>query len=201
MTSIFTEHRTNSPHETETLARRLAATLAPADLLALRGDLGAGKTRFVRGLAAGLGHDPSQVSSPTYVLLHEYDTPGARAALAHLDAYRLRAAEDLDSIDWDTVLKSGAIIAVEWPERIEARLPERRIEVFIDHAGDDTRLISISRTGFEGPKHCRTCAGTIQNTGDAFCSDRCRMADLGKWFNADYRVTRELKDVDSEEGV
>jgi tRNA threonylcarbamoyladenosine biosynthesis protein TsaE len=201
MNPIFGEHRSESPDQTGTIAHRLASTLNAGDLIALRGDLGAGKTRFVRALAEGLGHDPAQVSSPTYVLLHEYESPTARIPLAHLDAYRLRGVEDLDSIDWDGLLTSSAAIAVEWPERIEARLPVRRIEVFIDHAGDDCRLISISRVGFDQRKPCRTCAGPVKNAGDAFCSDRCRMADLGKWFNGEYRVTRELKDVDLEEGV
>lgn len=202
MKQPFGEHRSRSPGETEAIARGLAASLTAGDFLALRGDLGAGKTRFVRGLADGLGLDASQVSSPTYVLVHEYtSTTGNSPMLAHLDCYRLRGAEDLDSIDWDGLLASGAMVAVEWPERIEARLPTRRIEVFIDHAGEDERLISISRVGEDVSKGCRTCGGAVQNAGDAFCSDRCRMADLNKWFNGDYRVTRDLKDADFEESV
>ncbi len=202
MSGVFTSHRSHAPAETEALAQRLAASLAPGDLLALRGDLGAGKTRFVRGLALGLGLDAAQVSSPTYVLVHEYaDAMPGKQTLAHLDCYRLKGPEDLDSIDWDALLISGAIIAVEWPERIEARLPERRIEVFIDHAGDSQRLISISRVGEPAAKPCRTCGGSLKDPATAFCSDRCRMADLGKWFSGDYKVTRELKDADLEEDV
>lgn len=201
MSQPFGEHRCRTPEETEAVARGLAAAIKAGDFLALRGDLGAGKTRFVRGLADGLGLDATQVSSPTYVLVHEYArTPGSGPLLTHLDCYRLRGEEDLDSIDWEGLLGSGAVIAVEWPERIEARLPSKRIEVFIDHAGQDERLISISRVGDEKNKGCRTCGGTVKNPGDAFCSERCRMADLGKWFNGEYRVTRELKDVDIEEG-
>jgi len=203
MSGAFGEHLSDGPECTERVAQTLARELAPGDVLALRGDLGAGKTRFVRGLAQGLGHKPDLVSSPTYVLVHEYDTPGAASALAHIDAYRLRGIEDLDSIDWESLLGADMIVAIEWPERVEARLPTRRVEVFIDHAGPTHRTISISRVGHEAPGRCRTCGTPLAPTkasAAAFCSSRCRMADLGKWFNGEYMVTRDLKDSDIEEG-
>ena len=204
MSGAFGEHRSNGPESTERIARVLARELAPGDVLALRGELGAGKTRFVRGLAQGLGHKPDLVSSPTYVLVHEYDTPGASSPLAHIDAYRLRGAEDLDSLDWESLMGSEMIVAVEWPERVEARLPARRVEVFIDHAGPTHRTINILRVGYDSPGRCRTCGAPLAPNvvSDAvFCSSRCRMADLGKWFNGEYTVSRDLKDTDIEEGV
>jgi tRNA threonylcarbamoyladenosine biosynthesis protein TsaE len=85
---------TSSEDETVALGEALSRQLRPGDVVTLDGPLGAGKTRFVRGMAIGLGHDPAQVSSPTFVVAHEYATPGARAILIHVDAYRLSGDDD-----------------------------------------------------------------------------------------------------------
>lgn len=98
---------------TVALGRRLAAGLRPGDLLALHGELGAGKTCLVRGLAAGLGCDPAAVRSPTFVLHHVYPSP--RATLHHLDLYRLGDGADVSVLDLDGLL-AGGIVAVEWAE-------------------------------------------------------------------------------------
>lgn len=133
--------------ETEAVAAALARTLAPGTLVALEGDLGAGKTRFVRGLAHGLGHDASQVSSPTFVIEHRHAAPGA-VPLVHIDAYRLRGPADLEALGWDELLAAGnAIVALEWPSRIAAALPAHRVTVHLRDCGGCTREIRIEREG------------------------------------------------------
>lgn len=206
---------TDSEDETLHLAADLARALRPGDVLALHGDLGAGKTRFVRGLAQGLGIDPELVSSPTYVLLHEYEHAGAR--LLHVDAYRLHAGDEAESLGLDALAPSGAILAVEWAERIESTLPPagdpRRLDVTIEHAGESRRRITIRadaarlEEAFPGSiaraqRRCPTCGGGVRDDGPSFpfCSPRCRDADLGGWFTERYRISRELKDADLDEG-
>jgi tRNA threonylcarbamoyladenosine biosynthesis protein TsaE len=145
MLSVVTESAT----ETQALAARLARALVPGDVVALEGELGAGKTTFVRGLAAGLGLDPVEVSSPTFVLCHEYgeDTTSA-PRLVHMDAYRLGDATDLESFGGDELIAGAdAIIVVEWAERIGAALPAARVTVHMEHAGGDRRAIRIEASG------------------------------------------------------
>jgi tRNA threonylcarbamoyladenosine biosynthesis protein TsaE len=135
-----------SEAETEALAERLARSLRAGDVVALRGDLGAGKTRFVRGLVRGLGGDPARVSSPTFVLANHYPLPagaGGPTEFVHIDAYRLRGAEELESVGWDAVVSGDAVVAVEWPERIEPAMPPERFEVLLEHAGVDERRVTV----------------------------------------------------------
>jgi tRNA threonylcarbamoyladenosine biosynthesis protein TsaE len=131
---------THSEDETAAIARELAAGLKPGDVLLLSGNLGAGKTAFVRGLASGLGVDPEEVSSPTFTLVHEYR--GGRLTLYHADLYRLEkvATEDLGLEEMG--VKDG-VLAIEWPDRLAHALPgARRIEIEI--VDERTRRI-ISR--------------------------------------------------------
>lgn len=105
--------------ETEKLAAALARVLRPGDVIALSGDLGAGKTTLVRALAGALGIDIGMVSSPTYVLVNQY--PNMRDGsmrMAHVDAYRLSGEEDLDALGWDLLTDGTWILAIEWPEKI-----------------------------------------------------------------------------------
>ena len=132
-------HTSNSEAETRALASRLAADLQPGDVLLLSGDLGAGKTAFVRGLADGLGIDPGEVTSPTFTLVHEYR--GGRLPLIHVDLYRLDRA-DLDEIGLDQDLAAGGVTAVEWAERLSRPLPGATI-VRITDLGADQRQISV----------------------------------------------------------
>ena len=111
------EYITNSPEETEALGERLAQTLTPGTVLAYRGDLGAGKTAFTRGLARGLGYK-EPVTSPTYTIVNEY--LGGRLPLFHFDMYRLSSEEDLWDIGWEDYLERGGICAVEWSENVAA---------------------------------------------------------------------------------
>lgn len=138
---------TESEAETMAAAARLAATLAAGTTVLLYGDLGAGKTAFVRGLAEGLGLDPSDVSSPTFTLIQEYR--GMRP-LIHVDLYRL-ASSEVDDLGLDDlgVDDADAVIAIEWADRLPRPIPNA-IEVRIEDAGDDRRQIAITRAD-DGP--------------------------------------------------
>lgn len=138
---------TSSERETMALGERLARVLRPCDVLALEGDLGAGKTRFVRGLARGLGHDERLVSSPTYVLAHEYATNRGAPALVHVDAYRVRSMDELDGLGLDRALRAGAVLAVEWASLLGDALDAARLTVHLEHAGDERRTIRMSWDG------------------------------------------------------
>jgi tRNA threonylcarbamoyladenosine biosynthesis protein TsaE len=124
-----------SVKQTEAIAAELAGRLAPGACLALDGDLGTGKTQFVRGLVRALGGNTRAVCSPTFVLLNIYDTP--RCAVYHLDAYRSAGPEDFAAIGFAELLEQPGIIAVEWADRIRTLLPQDTIEV---------RLATVSRT-------------------------------------------------------
>src|SRR5882672_5611822 len=106
---------TRSEEETSALGRELAATLAAGDVLLLHGDLGAGKTAFVRGLAEGLGVNRAHVSSPTFTLVQEYR--GGRLTLFHVDLYRLNDPREVDDLGLDEIAENGAM-AIEWAEKL-----------------------------------------------------------------------------------
>jgi tRNA threonylcarbamoyladenosine biosynthesis protein TsaE len=128
---------------TEAIAGQLAATLRGGECIALDGDLGAGKTQFVRGLVRALGGDARQVSSPTFVLLHIYRSAAARLAVYHLDAYRVSGPAELDAIGLTELLEQGGVVVVEWAERVAELLPSRRIGVKIEAIGELDRRIKI----------------------------------------------------------
>ncbi len=133
------EFWTNHPDETEALGARLAGQLKPGDVIAYRGDLGAGKTAFTRGLARGLGIIQS-VTSPTYTIVNEY--LGGRMPLFHFDMYRLGSADELFDIGWEDYLERGGICAVEWSENVEEAL-EDAIMISISRVDDNRRIITI----------------------------------------------------------
>jgi tRNA threonylcarbamoyladenosine biosynthesis protein TsaE len=137
---------TQSESETVAAGRSLAATLQPGDVVLLSGTLGAGKTTFVRGLAEGLGANPSNVTSPTFTLIQEYR--GQRCTLYHVDLYRLEPRE-VDDLGLDELLGQDAITAIEWPERLPRPL-DGAIEVGIFHTGETRREILVTRG--EGPR-------------------------------------------------
>jgi len=130
---------TTSEDETRALARSLAQDLRAGTTLLLSGDLGAGKTAFVRGLAEGIGLDPDVVTSPTFTLVHEYR--GGRLPLVHVDLYRLDRA-DLDEIGLDSDLASQGVAAIEWPDRLTRGIPGA-IRVRLQDTGEDSRAIDI----------------------------------------------------------
>jgi tRNA threonylcarbamoyladenosine biosynthesis protein TsaE len=134
-----TEHMTRSEAETAAVACELATTLRAGSVLLLSGNLGAGKTAFVRGLAAGLGVDPEEVSSPTFTLIHEYR--GGRLTLYHVDLYRLERAATAD-LGLEELGVSDGVLAIEWPDRLSHGLPGATA-VRIDIVDDETRAITI----------------------------------------------------------
>ena len=130
---------TNSPEETEAVGAGLAQQLKSGMVIAYRGDLGAGKTAFTRGLARGLGYT-GLVTSPTYTIVQEY--LGGRLPLFHFDMYRLSSSDDLWDIGWEDYLDRGGICAVEWSENVEDAM-ENAIFVTIEKTGEQSRRITV----------------------------------------------------------
>lgn len=128
---------TQSEDQTADVARELAATLTAGAILLLSGNLGAGKTAFVRGLAAGLGLDPEEVSSPTFTLVHEYR--GGRLTLYHADLYRLESVAT-DELGLEEMGIADGVLAIEWPDRLAHPLPGAR-EIQIEIVDENTRRI------------------------------------------------------------
>ena len=131
---------THTPAETEAAGERLAAVLRPGDVVALTGDLAAGKTRFTAGLARGLGLTDA-VTSPTFAIAHEYRE--GRVPLFHFDMYRLSSSEELYDIGWEDYLASGGVCAVEWSENVADAMPADAFFVDIRILDDTTRRITI----------------------------------------------------------
>ena len=133
------QYITNSPAETESIGAALGKVITPGTVIAYRGDLGAGKTAFTRGLARGLGCTEI-VTSPTYTIVNEY--LGGRIPLFHFDMYRLRSADDLFDIGWEDYLDRGGICAVEWSENVDDAM-EDAIYITIEKLGEDSRRITL----------------------------------------------------------
>lgn len=151
----------HSPGHTHAIGGALATHLTPGDILALTGDLGAGKTHLTRGIAAGLGIDPAHVTSPTFVLMHEYTAPPPHPKLIHIDAYRLDNLDDLASIGWELAagpntpnhhsehnplgdLAANAVVVIEWADRITAQLPAPHLHITLDHHAEQERTITMT---------------------------------------------------------
>ena len=134
---------TNSPAETEAVGAALGRVLEAWTVLAYRGDLGAGKTAFTRGLARGLG-STDMVTSPTYTIVNEYLS--GRLPLFHFDMYRLASSDDLWDIGWEDYLERGGVCAVEWSENV-ADVLEDPVTVTIEKLGEDSRRITIEGGG------------------------------------------------------
>ena len=130
---------TNSEAETAGVGRELAARLDAGSVVLLFGDLGAGKTAFVRGLAEGLGAAPDDVSSPTFTIMQEYR--GGRVTLFHVDLYRLNDSREIEELGLDEIT-GGGVLAIEWAERLPS-VPAGAVSVRLEHAGGDTRTITI----------------------------------------------------------
>ncbi len=137
------EFFSNSAVETEKIGEALGAVLEPGAVVAYRGDLGAGKTAFTRGLARGLGAR-EQVTSPTYTIVNEYLS--GRMPLFHFDMYRLASSEDLFDIGWEDYLDRGGVCAVEWSENVEDAM-EDAILVTIEKTGEEARRITVEGGG------------------------------------------------------
>jgi tRNA threonylcarbamoyladenosine biosynthesis protein TsaE len=132
----------SSPEQTAAIARRLVSTLAPGTVLALVGPLGAGKTAFVKGLAAGLGVPERQAVSPTYTLIHEH---AGTLPLYHADLYRLAGSAEVAELGLDDYAERGGILAIEWAERAAGMLPAGTVTVRFEILGPKRRRLTIER--------------------------------------------------------
>lgn len=138
MSGSATALRTRTREETEGLGERIGRAALPGDVIALWGELGAGKTTLVRGLARGLGIDEREVTSPTFVIVHEHE--GGRVPLFHVDLYRLGPA-DVGSTGWDEGLAAGGVTAIEWPDRVADRLPADRLDLRLAAEGPEREIV------------------------------------------------------------
>ena len=132
---------TTSPEETEAAGAGLGATLGPGDVVALSGELGAGKTVFVQGLARALDV-PGSATSPTFVLVNEYR---GRLRVHHVDAYRTGSLAELRDLGLEEMMDGDGVTVIEWAERLEPLLPARAVRVRIAGVGDEPREITIER--------------------------------------------------------
>ena len=133
-----------SPQNTEQIAAEIATTLSGGEVIAFRGDLGAGKTCFTRGLALGLGFN-GEVNSPTFALINEYN--GGRLPIYHFDMYRICEWEELYSSGFFDYLEAGGVIVAEWSENIENALPQNTIYIEIEKLSENEREITVFRKG------------------------------------------------------
>lgn len=138
------EFFSRSPEQTQRVGMRLGRLLQHGDLICLQGDLGAGKTTFVQGLAKGWGSlDP--VSSPTFIIVNIYRRPDD-CQLFHMDAYRLESAPEAAELDLDEMLAQGSLL-VEWPERVRSILPENRMWISFEYVAEENRQLVIKASG------------------------------------------------------
>jgi tRNA threonylcarbamoyladenosine biosynthesis protein TsaE len=200
---------TPGPEATERVGRALALELEPGDCVLLQGDLGAGKTCLVRGMAAGLGCDPAAVHSPTFTIMARHH--GSLCDLVHVDAYRISCGEELRDAGVDPA-DASAVLAIEWPDRVRDVWPTRHLEVRITPIDESIREITVTDhlgtlaerlAAAVGPRPCPSCqrpVGAFESDWP-FCGARCRAADLGRWFGGHYQITRPLDERDLEEGL
>jgi len=134
----------HSSLHTERLGERLGGLAGPNDVFALSGELGAGKTVLARGIAAGLGIEPAEITSPTFIILREHG--GGRLPFFHLDLYRLEGA-DLTNTGWEEALDAGGVTVIEWPDRAGDALPDDRVDVRLEHIADTKRRVVFAATG------------------------------------------------------
>ncbi len=141
---VSCEISTNSPEETIAFGRTLAELLAPPKLVLLRGDLGAGKTTLVKGIAAAFdAASEEDVTSPTFTLIHEYR--GSHANLYHIDLYRIDTQRELDTLGLDDLRGEDSILLIEWGEKFPRFVRERDVEISLERTGESGRRIEVSR--------------------------------------------------------
>ena len=134
---------THSAEETTDLGRGLASELRPGSIVLLRGDLGAGKTTLVKGIAEGFNAARAEdVTSPTFTLIHEYRGP--EVTLYHIDLYRIDTQRELDTLALDDLMTASSILLIEWGEKFERFARERDVEITIEHKGGDDRSIAVN---------------------------------------------------------
>jgi tRNA threonylcarbamoyladenosine biosynthesis protein TsaE len=142
-TGAMKTFQTHSAEETTELGRRLAADLKPGSIVLLRGDLGAGKTTMVKGIAEGFQAAKAEdVTSPTFTLIHEYRGPAV--TLFHIDLYRIDTQRELDTLALDDLMSSNSILLIEWGEKFQRFVQERDVEIAIENRGADDRMVFFS---------------------------------------------------------
>jgi tRNA threonylcarbamoyladenosine biosynthesis protein TsaE len=149
------EFFSKSPEQTRRVGMRLGALLKPGDLVCLQGDLGAGKTTLVQGVAQGWGAQ-DEVSSPTFVLVNAYRRADG-GQLAHFDAYRIESLGEAEELDLDALLSAGPLF-VEWPERVEPILPAERLWAFLEYESEEHRNLRFTAQG----KHYETLLDSLR---------------------------------------
>jgi tRNA threonylcarbamoyladenosine biosynthesis protein TsaE len=133
---------THSAAETTQLGREFARELTPGTIVLLRGDLGAGKTTLVKGIAEGFqAAQADDVTSPTFTLIHEYRGP--KVVLFHIDLYRIDTQRELDTLALDDLMDANSILLIEWGEKFERFIKEKSAEISIEHQGEDRRRITF----------------------------------------------------------
>jgi tRNA threonylcarbamoyladenosine biosynthesis protein TsaE len=136
------ELTTNSPEETIALGRELASLLAPPKLVVLTGDLGAGKTTLVKGIAEGFqAASEEDVTSPTFTLIHEYRGPSA--TVYHIDLYRIDTPRELDTLALDDLMTENSVLLIEWGEKFARFQRERDVEIVLERIGQDERKVIV----------------------------------------------------------
>jgi tRNA threonylcarbamoyladenosine biosynthesis protein TsaE len=155
-----------APEETRILGAALAPLLVPGDVVSLSGDLGAGKTVFVQGLASALGVD-RQVTSPTFTLVHEYQ---GRYPIIHMDVYRLTSFQEVLDLGFEELLDHSSVMVVEWGEAVAPLLPRRYLRVDIrrdPEADEDDRVVSFVPYGYDWRRKVESMRGTAETLLDA----------------------------------
>ena len=140
------EFLSHSPEETQAVAEKLAKSLKPGVIVCLFGELGAGKTTFVQGLAKGLKIKKSEtVQSPTFVIMNIYY---GKVPIYHFDLYRLKDARQISLIGYEEFLYGDGVAVIEWPENLGSLMPEKYLAVHLQHKGENSRLIQVKICGF-----------------------------------------------------
>ncbi len=213
-TSSFTRSSESLEH-TGVIARDFASVLRRGDLVRLIGEMGAGKTTFVRLVAEAMGVDVSLVSSPTFVLMNQYpcEILGQAGSIAHLDCYRFGDEDELDALGWDQVCQDGSIRLVEWPERIDSVLDEEACTVTISHVDEESRgfvfevpgawmeRASIGALTARDAVKCPTTGEVVHPECETwpFVSERARMSDLHGWMSEKFSITRPIDQADLDQ--
>ncbi len=136
------EFTTRSAEETIALGRELAALLTPPKIVLLRGNLGAGKTTLVKGIAEGFGAASAEdVTSPTFTLIHEYR--GSQAAVFHIDLYRVDTLRELETLGLDDLISENSVLLIEWGEKFPRFARERDVEIVLEATGEDQRRVRL----------------------------------------------------------
>ena len=212
---------------TAAIGETIGRTLRGSDVVALAGEMGAGKTTLVRSIAVAMGIDAGEVSSPTFLVVAEHvaadaqDNAEPRPDLVHVDAYRLGGADELDSLGWDRFEGDGMasrVLIAEWPDRIGEALDDLAggaiAQVSLEITGRSSRRITLDlpeawleREAIEAmsrrePIRCRAEGVWVSPDNPAwpFSTARAQQADLYKWFAGDYRISRDMSEADLDQG-